>query len=223
MEVNLMGYADPAQVAGGIHQRLFARAFVFDDGIKKFAYVSADIGMGSDLLNQKVVERLEDLVGPGVYGYENLVVSGTHTHSSPAGYLQYVLFQATSWGFMNQTFSAYVEGVAEAVVAAHNDLQPASATLVQGELEGANINRSPTSYLLNPDASDYDADTDLNMLLLSVTAQDSGEPLGVLNWFAVRLIALRVRFFFEREQTNRLTRCERLGLDETYGQLNQLS
>ena len=60
-EVNLMGYANPAQVAGGIHTRLFARAFIFADedseevGGKRICYVSADIGMGSDLLTQKVI------------------------------------------------------------------------------------------------------------------------------------------------------------------------
>ena len=36
--------------------RQFARAFVFkdEDSAKQVAYVSADMGMGSDLLNQKV-------------------------------------------------------------------------------------------------------------------------------------------------------------------------
>ena len=160
-EVNLMGYANPAQVAGGIHTRLFARAFVFaddaegddDGGGKRVCYVSADIGMGSDLLTQKVIERLADdtvpnMPGPGFYDYENLVVSGTHTHSSPAGFLQYTLFQVTSWGFVNQTFEAYVAGVAEAVAKAHADVAAGrNVTLASGQLEknSANINRSPTS------------------------------------------------------------------------------
>ena len=126
-EVNLMGYAAPGQVAGGIHSRLYARAFIFADedegekehgkedspGASRVCYVSADIGMGSDLLTQKVIERLADdsiegMPGAGWYDYENLLLSGTHTHSSSAGFLQYTLFQVTSWGFVNQTFQAYV-------------------------------------------------------------------------------------------------------------------
>jgi neutral ceramidase len=86
--------------------------------------------------------------GPGFYDYENLVVSGTHTHSSPAGFLQYTLFQVTSWGFVNQTFEAYVAGVAEAVAKAHADVAAGrNVTLASGQLEknSANINRSPTS------------------------------------------------------------------------------
>ena len=190
-EVNLMGYALPSQIAGGLHMRQFARAFVFkdEDTAKQVAYVSADIGMGSDLLNQKVLERLNATPGlEGVYSYKNLCISGTHTHATPAGYLQYVLFQATSFGWFDQTFQAYVDGVADAVALATADLQPGKLTLKQGELVGANINRSPTSYLLNPDAGDYDADTDKNMLLLQVDAADATNgtsPLGVLNWFAV--------------------------------------
>ena len=44
------------------------------------------------------------------------------------------------------------------------------------------------SYELNPESerAQYDADTDKNMLLLSLLAADeSNAPLGVLNWFAV--------------------------------------
>lgn len=202
-EVNLMGYANPAQVAGGIHTRLFARAFIFADedseevGGKRICYVSADIGMGSDLLTQKVIERLGDeqvpgMPGPGWYEYENLVISGTHTHSSAAGFLQYTLFQVTSWGFVNQTFHAYVEGVADAVARAHADLSMGRvASLASGYLEKnmANINRSPTSYLLNPEEerSFYEeagGDTDLAMLQLLISGND-GAPLGLLNWFSV--------------------------------------
>ncbi len=75
--------------------RLFSRAFVFEDMTtsKHFAFVSADIGMGSDLINYKVIERLNVLLGEGVYTLENVCISGTHTHSGPAGFLQYTLFQ----------------------------------------------------------------------------------------------------------------------------------
>ena len=172
--------------------RLRARAFVFQDrdGVtgalgKQFAFVSADIGMASDLVTQKVVEGLEAQL-PGVYSYENVCISGTHTHSSPAGFLQYTLFQVTSLGFVPETFNAYVDGIVAAVVAAHNDLQPAVVKVANGELEGANINRSPTSYLENPEEERalYDADTDLNMALLRIESEE-GSVLGTLNWFAV--------------------------------------
>ena len=42
-----------------------------------------------------------------------MLLSATHTHSGPAGYMQYALFQATSLGFINQTFNALVDGIAK--------------------------------------------------------------------------------------------------------------
>ncbi len=37
--------------------------------------------------------------------------SGTHTHASPAGFLQYLLYDITSLGFVRQSFEALVEGI----------------------------------------------------------------------------------------------------------------
>ena len=46
-----------------------------------------------------------------IYSAKNVLLSATHTHSGPAGYMQYALFQATSLGFINQTFNALVDGI----------------------------------------------------------------------------------------------------------------
>ena len=97
VEINFMGYALPGQRGTGIHQRLRARAFVIADNDSRFAYVSIDGGMGSDLLNMRVIDALNERL-PGMYTIDNVCISGTHTHSGPAGFLQYTLFQITSWG-----------------------------------------------------------------------------------------------------------------------------
>jgi hypothetical protein len=67
VEINFMGYAVPAQRGTGIHQRLRARAFIFSDGEKRNVYVSVDGGMGSDLVNMRVVDYLSTNLGPGIY------------------------------------------------------------------------------------------------------------------------------------------------------------
>jgi Neutral/alkaline non-lysosomal ceramidase, N-terminal len=41
--------------------------------------------------------------------------SGTHTHSGPAGFLQYTLYQVTSLGFFEETMSAFAEGIAQSI------------------------------------------------------------------------------------------------------------
>lgn len=44
----------------------------------------------------KVTEKLKTLFG-GLYTDENVLISGIHTHSGPAGYFQYVLFEVSVW------------------------------------------------------------------------------------------------------------------------------
>lgn len=47
----------------------------------------------------------------GVYSEQNVVLSGIHTHSGPGGYLEYVLYDITSLGFVRQSFDALVDGI----------------------------------------------------------------------------------------------------------------
>ena len=47
----------------------------------------------------------------GLYSEANVVLSGIHTHSGPGGYLEYVLYDITSLGFVRQSFDALVEGI----------------------------------------------------------------------------------------------------------------
>lgn len=89
---------------------------------------------------------------------------------------------------MKETFDAWVDGITEAIVQAHNNLKPGKVLLSKGDLYGSNINRSPTSYLLNPqeERDQYpEGDTDKTMLLLNLISQETGDSVGVVNWFAV--------------------------------------
>lgn len=124
---------------------------------------------------------------------DNLSISGTHTHSGPAGFLQYVLFQVTSLGFVKETFDAWVSGISASVVMAYKNTKPAKIMIAQGKLYDANINRSPTSYLRNPEeerAQYPEGDTDKNMLLLKFVEESTGKEMGVLNWFAVHATSM---------------------------------
>jgi len=62
-----MGYAVPGQRGTGIHLRLKARAFAFADEDKRFVFVSLDGGMGSDLINMRVLDKLNEKLGKDVY------------------------------------------------------------------------------------------------------------------------------------------------------------
>eukprot|EP01063_Lacrimia_lanifica_P027488 TRINITY_DN3867_c0_g1_i2.p1 TRINITY_DN3867_c0_g1~~TRINITY_DN3867_c0_g1_i2.p1 ORF type:complete len:725 (+),score=274.66 TRINITY_DN3867_c0_g1_i2:123-2177(+) len=193
-DVNFMGYAMLGQVAGGVHFRQRARAFVTlapgaDGAARRFAFVSADIGMGSSAMNEKVLEALEaDNTTKGLFSKESVGISGTHTHSAPAGFLTHMLFQVSSLGFIHQTFDAYVQGIAQAIIKANANLRPAKVLVNRGKVAHANINRSPTSYLRNPAAERAmyeDGDTDHDMTLLKFVDAASNAGFGMYNWYAV--------------------------------------
>jgi len=197
-DVNLMGYAMPAQTAGGIHFRLRARAFIFgedeagadwDSGdIERLVFVSIDSCMGTQAITSEVASRLQESF-PGMYPIERISISGTHTHSAPAGFLQNVLFQVPSLGFVHETFEGFVTGIVRAIERAHkNGKSGRRMNVAVGEMEPGfvNINRSPSGYVNNPkeERDFYGHNTDLNMTVLRIDEAD-GTPVGMVNWFAV--------------------------------------
>ncbi|KAH8043445.1 ceramidase [Aureococcus anophagefferens] len=58
------------------------------------AFVSADNAMIGHVLKSRVLAKVGDALGDNAtYTYENVVLSGTHTHSAASGFLQHVIFQ----------------------------------------------------------------------------------------------------------------------------------
>ena len=141
-----------------------------------------------------MIEYLNNKLGANIYTLENLSISGTHTHSGPAGFLQYIVYQVTSFGYVQETMDAWVIGISESIIMAHNSLKSTNVLINSGDLYESNINRSPTSYLLNPEAerSLYpEGDTDKRMLLLKFVNDDNiGATRGVYTWFSVHGTAI---------------------------------
>lgn len=153
-------------------------------------------------------------------------ISGTHTHSAPAGFIQYTLYQITSAGFSKEVMNAYVEGISQSILRcvgrcllgclgegpsfphalfvsynsyrAFNNLEVGTIRMAKDLLFDANINRSPTSYLLNPQserdeyASEGDTDKSMLQLIFSSSKQGSQQPKGILNWFPVHGTSMNV-------------------------------
>ena len=67
----------------------------------------------SHILTNQVIQNLHEVhrLSRDLYSAKNVLLSATHTHSGPAGYMQYALFQMPSIGFNNQTFNALVDGI----------------------------------------------------------------------------------------------------------------
>jgi neutral ceramidase len=168
---------------------LYARAVIVAEADKpsqRAVFVNLDACMASQAVTFTVIDHLKARFGDTLYTEQNVVLSGTHTHSGPAGYLQYLVYDVTGLGFVPQTFHALVDGIERAIVQAHESLQPGRLRLAHGELLEANVNRSPTAYDANPseERAKYAHNVDKEMSLL-VMEDASMTTLGAFSWFAV--------------------------------------
>ena len=106
-----MGYADITQTGKGIHTRQYSRSFIIEgDSRNRLVFVSVDSGMMGHSLKLEVVEKLQKLFG-NVYKLENIMISGTHTHNTPGGFLDYMLYDISIQGHVKQTFDALRDGI----------------------------------------------------------------------------------------------------------------
>ncbi|KAG8902823.1 hypothetical protein FRB99_004064 [Tulasnella sp. 403] len=188
VETNMFGYASLEQTDSGLHMRQFSRAFIVADTAnpsQRIVYVNSDISAGDTAVRRGILGKLESLY-PGLYTESNFALVGTHSHSGVGGYLNNLLPQFTSLGFVNQTYEAIVDGTVRAIIQAHNSLAPGYLSLGNTVIDDASINRSPYSYLANPaeERARYSGDIDKTMSLLKFERAD-GADMGFLSFFAV--------------------------------------
>lgn len=75
-------------------------------------FVSVDAGMMGHAVKRDVVKELQSKYG-NLYTMKNVVLSGTHTHGAPGGFLMYLLYDMPSLGFVHETFRAMVRGITQ--------------------------------------------------------------------------------------------------------------
>jgi neutral ceramidase len=134
----------------------------------------------------EVVKRLKAIFGNNLYTIDNVLLSGTHTHSGPGGYSHYGLFNLSILGFDKQNFECIVSGMVQAIKRAHENLAPGKLFINKGDVEGCGNNRSPIAYEQNPpdEKVRYNGNTDKEMLLLKFV-KDDGKEIGCINWYAI--------------------------------------
>lgn len=209
VEINFAGYADPEQVGSGLRQRLYSRAFVVaskDSPKDRIAYLVIDTAAGDTAVRNGILEGVKALGKEyEVYTKSNVAVTGTHSHSGPGAWWNYLLPQITSLGFSEQSYQAIVDGGVLSIKRAHESLtevrtpphpstKKPNAHVCQGyldvgttEIEDGSINRSRWAYLQNPDSERerYDSETDTTMTLLRFRRSSDLKTTGVLTWYAV--------------------------------------
>ncbi|MCP3142381.1 neutral/alkaline non-lysosomal ceramidase N-terminal domain-containing protein [Pyxidicoccus xibeiensis] len=202
-QVMMMGYVKAGQNTAGIHQRLRSRAFVIASPCngKRVVFVSADLGMLFQAVQQSVLRKLRERYGEDLYTDANVLLSATHTHAGPGGYSHHALYNHTFLGipfigFVPQNFEAIAEGIFQSIVRAHDNLAPGRIRVNTGNLPGASDNRSARAYERNPleERSKYAGNVDTAMTLLRLEAAPPGAseptPVGMVNWFAVHATSM---------------------------------
>lgn len=191
VEINMMGYADPKQLGSGLRQRLYSRAFIVGDVKEtqdRFVYLVLDTQSGDTAVRYGILEGLRAL-GPeyAVYGAQNIAVTGTHSHSGPGAWLNYLLPQITSRGFNKQSYEAIVDGAVASIRNAHRSLTPGHLSFGSVHIKDANINRSPYAYLANPqeERDRYEDNVEKTLTLLKLSRESDGKDIGILTWFPV--------------------------------------
>lgn len=184
-----MGYANFNQYAEGIHTRLFSRAFIFqsrDNPDDIVTFVSVDVGMVDHGIKHSVIKQLQKIYSSDVINHKNVLLSGTHTHSGPGGFLQHLLYGLSTRGFLQTSFDPIVDGIVESISKAYENLQPGTISINKGSVLDASRNRSPSSYEANPEDEKklYDHNVDTDMVQVRIDSAQ-GTPLGIINWFAV--------------------------------------
>jgi len=165
--VPMAGYSAREEAAKGIHDDLYAKVIVFDDGDAKAALVRCDlIGLERDFV-EETRRLIEDETG--IHG-SNVMIACTHTHSGPI--TNPLLPDLNAW---MKVLSRKIKG---AVAAAHRNMKDAKIGFNHGSVEGIVINRRK---LEGP------VDTEVGVIRID---DASGSPLAALVNYTCHAVVL---------------------------------
>ncbi|PLB46877.1 neutral/alkaline nonlysosomal ceramidase [Aspergillus steynii IBT 23096] len=191
VEVGFGGYASLDQIGTGLRQRIFSRAFIFANPDKPedtFIYLIIDSLTGDTGIRHGVLEGLAGLGNEySRYGESNVALTGTHSHSGPGAWMNYLLPQIPNKGFDKQSYRAIVDGVLLSIKRAHESLALGYLRFGSIDVQDANVNRSPYSYDHNPEEekAKYSANVDKSMTLLRFDRESDNKTTAILTFFPV--------------------------------------
>ncbi len=192
-----MGNESPENYSAGIHMRQYARSFAVHSSCndKRIIMAITDTGMLFESVRKAVLDRIaaDPELGP-LYNESNVMMSATHTHSTPGGQAHFTAYNALRLGHDTQTFEITVDGLFKSIQQAHANLSVDAGKILlnQGELTGANKSRAIPAYMQNAvgersqylDDNGKDITTPRLMTLLRFE-RNNGTQAGSMNWFAV--------------------------------------
>ena len=172
-------------VFAGVRLRLFARALVIEDREgDRLALVVADLGQPSALLHRLVANRVAPTTGITA---DRLMLSVTHTHSGPGGYLATAFYNATATTKMlagqDTVLTEFlVHQIAAAITMAFGRLEPAIIDVQHRSVPGITRNRSPLAFARN-ELPDGTPQVDDRLTMIRATRL-GGMAIGAMFLFA---------------------------------------
>lgn len=163
------GYAVSKQKTKGILDRLYSRAFYFEDPNtgNALVYVSVDnwsvslavreaviavLQRGSYRLNDGRLVVFKGKNGVSLFNQANVMIAATHTHAGFAGFDDHTMYNISAGGQNRRVFDLFVDGVVHSVALAYANRESAVLSMVKGDLAGSyNVshNRSMGAHLNN--------------------------------------------------------------------------
>jgi hypothetical protein len=147
------GYSDRQGVSQGVHDDLYARALVFDDGRTRAALVSCDLIDVDRYLVAAARQQAAEATGIPA---QHIMVATVHTHAGPAGLRQ---------GMDEALADTTARQIAGAIAAADREKQPGVLKVGRCTVDSVSQNRRDPSWPV---------DTALRLLL--VDSSERGEP-----------------------------------------------
>lgn len=159
----LMGYGNRPSGSTGVHDDLYVRALVLDDGKKKLAFCSVEICY----LRAPQIREIRDYVTRQTnFLAEHIFITTTHTHSAPAAH------DVGAWDM------PFEESVGSTILQADKAMQAAQIGVGAGLLMGHSINRR---WLDRP------ADPAVGVIRVETMA---GNPMAVIGNFACHAVVM---------------------------------
>ncbi len=150
------GYNSVGDLMEGLLTRLYARAFVINNGDTTVAFVSAELVHMTESIKPGVISKLKT-DGYAQFSEENVMLTATHCHSSTSNTSWFELYDLINGvpGYDDESYKIIVKGIAEAIEQAYDGRVSGTASLVYEDTNISASNRSADAFLTNKNAADY--------------------------------------------------------------------
>ena len=136
------GYNSLGDLMEGLLTRLYARAFVIDNGETPVVFVSAELVHMTESIKPGVMAKLRQ-DNYNMFSEENVMLTATHCHSSTSNTSWFALYDLINGvpGYDDESYKIIVRGITKAIEQAYDNRVSGSASLVYAETDISASNR----------------------------------------------------------------------------------